>query len=56
MATVEVQSSGKDVGAGESLKGKLSSVGSTTGGYNLAETSCLLDSLTGNVCNVRLIG
>ena len=55
VATMEVQSAGKDVGAGQSLEAELCSVGAATDGYDVAEAASFLDGMLGDVCHLGLI-
>ena len=55
VATMEIQSACKDVGAGEAFERELCSVCATTDGYHLGKAACLFDGALGYVDDVRLV-
>ena len=55
MTTVEVETSGKDVGAGETLEAELGTVCATSNGHYVAEATSLFDGAFGDVCNLGLV-
>ena len=55
MTAVEIEASGKDVGAGETLEGKLRTVRTAAYGHHGAEAACLLDGPLGYLGDVRFV-